>query len=190
MVADMTGRFKLSDSLKLIKNIRTTGTIMPSSKILVRRLLSSIDFSKTNFIVELGPGNGCVTHALLERMTADSILLCLELNSEFAAQLNTVEDPRLHVYNACASSIRDILDQLNIKEVDHVVSSLPLAIIEDAMVSNILSSINLNLRGGGTFLQYQYSLANYKDVKPFFREVKLKFTLRNMPPAFVYECLK
>ena len=60
MVADMTGRFKLSDSLKLIKNIRTTGTIMPSSKILVRRLLSSIDFSKTNFIVELGPGNGCV----------------------------------------------------------------------------------------------------------------------------------
>ena len=70
--------------------------------------------------MELGPGNGCVTHALLERMTADSILLCLELNSEFAAQLNTVEDPRLHVYNACASSIRDILDQLNIKEVDHV----------------------------------------------------------------------
>jgi len=186
----MISRFKFRDSVKLIRNIRTTGTIAPSSKILVQRLLASIDFSKTNCIVELGPGNGCVTQALLERMGPDSVLLCLEVNSEFAAQLNTVEDSRLHVYNACASSICDILDLLEIEEVDHVVSSLPLAIIEDAMVQNILSRINSNLKRGGTFLQYQYSLANYNDMKPFFSDIKLKFTLRNMPPAFVYECLK
>jgi phospholipid N-methyltransferase len=118
------------------------------------------------------------------------VLVCLELNNEFATQLNTHRDPRLRVYNACASSIREILDELDIAKVDHVVSSLPLSLIDDNVVDNILGSVDSNLREGGRFLQYQYSLANYSDMKPFFRDVKLRFTLRNMPPAFVYECIK
>ena len=73
---------------------------------------------------------------------------------------------------------------------DHIVSSLPLALIDDDIVSDILSSVGSNLREGGRFLQYQYSLKNYSDFKPIFKDVKLKFTLRNMPPAFVYECIK
>ncbi|HAJ76566.1 MAG: methyltransferase [Gammaproteobacteria bacterium] len=186
----MTARFKFSDSINLIKNIRTTGTITPSSKILIEQLLGPIDFGSARCIVELGPGNGCVTRTLLKRMAPDCVLICLELNNEFATELNTHGDKRLRVYNACASSIREILDELDIAKVDHVVSSLPLALIDDDVVDNILASVDSNLREGGRFLQYQYSLANYGDMKPFFRDVKLRFTLRNMPPAFVYECIK
>lgn len=186
----MKTRFKFSDSIKLIKNIRTSGTITPSSRILVNRLLAPIDFEAARCIIELGPGNGCVTRALLSRMSTDSRLICLEVNNEFIAELNGLEDSRLHVYNACASSIRSILDELAIQQVDHVVSSLPLALLEDAMLQNILRVVGTNLRDGGKFLQYQYSLKNYSDVKPIFSNVKLKFTLRNMPPAFVYECIK
>ncbi len=186
----MTARFQLSDSLRLIKNIRMTGTITPSSRVLVRHLLKPIDFSTARCIVELGPGNGCVTKALLQRMHEDCQLICLELDNEFAARLQLIEDSRIHVYNACASSIRSILDELDIVDVDHVVSSLPLALIDDDVVQEILSVVGSNLREGGRFLQYQYSLANYGDVKPLFSDVKLHFTLRNMPPAFVYECVK
>ena len=107
----MTARFRFRDSIKLIKNIKTTGTITPSSKNLVRRLLAPIDFASAHCIVELGPGNGCVTRSLLKRMSKDCVLICLEVNNEFVAQLNRVEDSRLHVYNACASSIREILDE-------------------------------------------------------------------------------
>ncbi len=186
----MKSDFKFSDSIKLIKNIRTTGTITPSSKILVNRLLSPIYFEVANCIIELGPGNGCVTKALLSRMRTGSQLICLELNNDFIKELKGLNDPRLHVYNACASSIRNILDELSIQQVDHVVSSLPLALLEDDMLQNILRVVGTNLRDGGKFLQYQYSLKNYSDVKPIFSDVKLKFTLRNMPPAFVYECIK
>jgi len=186
----MTARFKISDSIKLIKNIRTTGTITPSSKNLVRRMLAPIDFSTARCIVELGPGNGCVTRSLLKRMHSDCVLVCLEVNNDFVAQLNRVDDPRLQVRNACASSFREILEELGITEVDYVVSSLPLAIIDDDVVANILTEVKSNLKEGGRFLQYQYSLANYSDVKPIFSDVKLRFTLRNMPPAFVYECIK
>lgn len=182
--------FKLSDSLALIRNIRTTGTITPSSTRLVNRLLSPIDFNTASCIIELGPGNGCVTRALLARMPPDSKLICLEVNNEFVTALNNLNDPRLHVYNACASSIRTILDDCNIQQVDHIVSSLPLALLAAPMVTTILTVVGSNLRDGGKFLQYQYSLKNYSDVKPLFSNVKLKFTLRNMPPAFVYECIK
>ena len=190
MVADMTAGFSFSDSIKLIKNIRTSGTITPSSKNLVSRLLAPIDFDSARCIVELGPGNGCVTRSLLKRMSDDCVLICLEVNNEFVNQLNRVDDSRLLVYNACASSIREILDELNFDKVDYIVSSLPLSLMDDDVVENILAKVDYNLKEGGRFLQYQYSLANYGDLKPFFRDVKLKFTLRNMPPAFVYECIK
>lgn len=186
----MSARLKFSDSLNLIKSIRTSGTITPSSNRLIRRLLAPIDFAVARCIVELGPGNGCVTRALLDRMHPESILICLELNNDFATRLIKLNDARLRIYNACASSIRQILDELDIHEVDNVVSSLPLALIDDDVVTSILASVGANLREGGRFLQYQYSLKNYSDVKPAFSDVKLKFTLRNVPPAFVYECIK
>jgi phospholipid N-methyltransferase len=190
MVKDMTARFQFSDSIKLIKNIKTTGTIAPSSRILIKDLLRPIDFEYARCIVELGPGNGCVTAALLERMHPECQLICLELNDEFAAQLGKISDPRLHVYNACATSIRKILDEHELDLVDHMVSSLPLSIIDDETVSRILATVGTNLRPGGGFQQFQYSLANYSDMKPMFSNVKLRFTLRNVPPAFVYDCVK
>ncbi|PCJ26876.1 MAG: ribosomal RNA adenine dimethylase [SAR86 cluster bacterium] len=186
----MNSRFKFSDSINLIKSIRTSGTITPSSKSLIKRLLGPIDFDSAKCIIELGPGNGCVTSALLKRMPSDCVLICFEVNNDFVAQLNSLNEPRLHVYNVCASSIREILDKHDIAEVDYVVSSLPLALIDDDVVANILASVKFNLREGGRFLQYQYSLKNYSDMKPMFSDVKLRFTLRNMPPAFVYDCVK
>ena len=186
----MKTRYRFSDSIKLIRSIRTSGTITPSSRNLVNRLLAPIDFESARCIVELGPGNGCVTRALLFRMHPDCRLICFEVNNDFIAELNALNDTRLHVYNACASSIRASLDELAIGQVDHIVSSLPLALLDDGMVQNILRVAGSNLRDGGKFLQYQYSLKNYNDVKPVFKDVKLKFTLRNMPPAFVYECIK
>ncbi len=186
----MNARLKFSDSLNLIKSFRTSGTITPSSRVLIKALLAPIDFGKARCIIELGPGNGCVTRAILGRMHADCVLICFEVNGDFISQLNSLGDSRLRVVNACASSIRTILDELEIADVDHIVSSLPLALIDDDIVQNILRSVSSNLREGGRFLQYQYSLNNYAELKPIFKAVKLDFTFRNMPPAFVYECIK
>lgn len=186
----MNARLKFSDSLNLIKSLKTSGTITPSSKVLIKTLLAPIDFEAARCIIELGPGTGCVTRSILERMHADCVLICFEVNSDFIGQLEALQDSRLRVVNACASSIRTILDELDIEEVDHVVSSLPLSLIDDEVVKRILESVRSNLCEGGRFLQYQYSLSNYADLKPIFKKVKLDFTFRNMPPAFVYECTK
>ncbi len=186
----MTAQLMFRDSLRLIKSFKTSGTITPSSPRLIERLLAPIDFNSARCIVELGPGNGCVTKAILEKLHPDCLLVCFELNSTFIEQLELIADPRLRVVNACASSIRQELDKLGIEAVDHVVSSLPLALIDTAVVNNILVSVGNNLKPGGYFQQYQYTLKNYGDMKPVFSDVKLRFTFRNVPPAFVYECIK
>jgi len=186
----MTAQFTFRDSLRLIKSFKTSGTITPSSPRLISRLPAPIDFGSAKCIIELGPGNGCVTKAILEKLSPDCLLVCFELNSVFIEQLELIADPRLRIVNACASSIREELDKLNIESVDHVVSSLPLALIDSKIVDIILRSVGKNLKTGGHFQQYQYSLKNYADMKPMFSDVKLRFTLRNVPPAFVYECIK
>lgn len=186
----MNARPKFSDHFRLIKNIRTTGTISPSSPALIRGMLSTINFKNADCIVELGPGNGCITRELLHRIHPDCKLICFELNNEFVTELNAIDDPRLEVYNACASSIRSILDDLHIESVDYVVSSLPLAIMDNEVVKLVVETVRDNLRSGGRFLQYQYSLNNYDDIKPVFSESRVRFTLRNMPPAFIYDCIK
>lgn len=186
----MTAQIKIRDSIRLIKSFRTSGTITPSSPRLIKRMLAPIDFEEARCILELGPGNGCVTHSILGKMHPDCQLICFELNTEFVDQLQMIPDSRLHVVNACASSIRECLDELGLGQVDHVISSLPLALIDDEIVQDILQSVGKNLKTGGRFLQYQYSLKNYSELKPIFSDVKLRFTLRNVPPAFVYECIK
>jgi len=186
----MNARLKFIDHLRLIRNIRTTGTISPSSSALINELLAPIDFLEARCLVELGPGNGCITRRILQRMHDDCILICLELNNDFVAQLNALNDSRLKVYNACASDIGKILEELAIDAVDHVVSSLPLAIMEKEVVQAVLTSVHANLRDGGHFLQYQYSLNNWQDIRPVFNHSRVRFTLRNMPPAFIYECTR
>ena len=60
----MNARLKFSDSLNLIRSFKTSGTITPSSKVLIKTLLAPIDFTSARCIIELGPGTGCVTRSI------------------------------------------------------------------------------------------------------------------------------
>ena len=185
----MSARFLIGDSIELIKSIKTSGTVTPSSRVLIRRMLAPVDFGAARCIVELGPGNGCITRELLGRMGGDAKLICLEVNEGFAARLGLLmDDPRLRVYAGCASGLRDILACEGVDCADYVVSSLPLALLDGDIADDILRAVRENLCPQGRFVQYQYSLAHYGDMKALFSKVRLQFTMRNMPPAFVYEC--
>lgn len=178
------------DSLRLISHLKTSGTVTPSSKYLIHSLLRPIDLTNARCVVELGPGNGCVTREILARLPPDALLISFEVESAFALELRKINDRRLCVFEGCATRLREVLDTLGVDKVDAVVSSLPLSLLPNATVASILASVGLNLEQGGQFLQYQYSLSNYAELKPLFRKVRLSFTLRNVPPAFVYDCLK
>lgn len=174
---------------KHIANIRTSGTIMPSSRYLVHRLLAGIDFQQATAIVELGVGTGCVTREILRRMRPDARLVSLEINPVFIDDAKRqFPDPRLSLRVACASDLRRVLDEAGIGQVDAIISSLPLKIMDDQLVDRILDVSRSCLRPDGRFHQYQYSLASYEKLAGRYAEVGIRFTAINTPPAFVYAC--
>lgn len=185
----MTNRIKFFK--EAIKSLKTSGTVMPSSRFLAKRMLQNIDFSKADVLVELGPGNGAITKIILKKLHPEAKLICFEINEQFYNYLLKVKHPQLIVLKASAEDIDLELSKLNFSKVDHVISSLPLTIIPEEISQNILEKAYKVLKTNGTFIQYQYSLTYFKKLKTVFKEtISLKFEVFNFPPAFIYYCKK
>jgi phospholipid N-methyltransferase len=174
-----------SEFLKQGKNI---GSITPSSKYLVKKMVEPIDFFGVKCIVEFGAGTGIITMELLNKMPVDALLLAFEINKEFCEKLNEIKDPRLKIISDTAENLENYLMENNILKVDYVVSSLPFTMIPNPVVRNILKVVTKVLKPTGTFIQYQYSLNAYKKLRDKFKNVDLTFTPMNIPPAFIFTC--
>jgi phospholipid N-methyltransferase len=164
--------------------------VVRSSPYLISRLLRSIDFDRARLVVQFGVGTGCITRELLSRMRPDARLLAIEINPVFVAEGGQIRDRRFMLRQACASSLPRLLRDVGARagDIDYIVSSLPLAIMDDDLVDRILAVSQASLSPGGMFVQYQYSLKHLGALERRYGDVRLGFTLRNFPPAFVYEC--
>lgn len=173
-----------------IKSIDSTGMIVSSSKYLVRKVLSGVNFNKDMVIVEFGTGNGCVTQEILGRMSPNSVLISYELLEEFYnyALEHYSHDPRLHLFNHDARLFPEDMKKLGLTQLDVVVSSLPLSLMNAKLKDYLLHEVAANLTEKGMFIQYQYSFFELLRMRRFFNSVSLKFTPLNLPPAFVYQC--
>ena len=174
-----------------VKSLSTSGTVTPSSRFLAKRMISKIDFSNTNVIVELGAGNGVITKQILRKLNPNATLVCFEINDNFYKELLKIKNPQLILLKTSAEKIEEELEKLDFSEANHIISSLPLTIIPDEVSSEILKKSHKVLSPKGTFIQYQYSLTYFKKLsKVFSEEIKLEFEPLNFPPAFVYRCIK
>ncbi|MCI2228791.1 methyltransferase [Polaribacter sp. MSW13] len=174
-----------------IKNLKTLGTITPSSRFLAGRMLKNIDFSKVDVLVELGPGNGAITKHILKKLPAKATLICFEINDNFYNQLLQINNSQLVVVKSSAEKIEEELKKLNFTKTDHIISSLPLTIIPDEISNQILKKSFQVLENNGNFIQFQYSLTYFKKLKEVFNQsISLEFEPLNIPPAFVYHCKK
>lgn len=173
-----------------IKNFRTSGTILPSSGFLVKRMVECVDFAGARDIVELGAGTGCVTRELLRRMRPDARLVSLEINPAFIERCRSIRDPRLTLVEASATDLPEVLRREGMDGVDAVVSSLPLGLMDDDLVARVLDASRACLRPRGRFVQYQYTLRHHPQLVRMYDDVAVAFTPLNVPPAFVYQCFR
>lgn len=104
------------------------------------------------------------------------------------AQLKLPEDDTFWLINGSAFAFDQFLEQHQIQKVDQYISSLPLSLLNENDIENLLAKVKAHLHPQGVFIQYQYSLDKYDLLKSHFKEVKLSFTPLNFPPAFVYRC--
>src|SRR5499427_10842628 len=82
---------------------RMLGSIVPSSRFLIKQLLEPINFGRARVIVEYGPGSGVITAELLRRMRSDAVLIAIEMNPDFVSYLSSAfSDKRLQVVEGSA----------------------------------------------------------------------------------------
>lgn len=168
-----------------LRSFKSTGAIASSSPALVNRLIEPIPYKQPLNVVELGPGEGCVTQAILDRLGTDGQLTAFEINPVFVDKVRQIEDPRLRVIPLGAEEMGTFFSP---GSVDYIVSSLPLSMIPKEIKTLILQQTQLVLKPKGQFIQYQYALQDYRLLHRYFANVSLQFTLANLPPAFVYTC--
>jgi len=167
--------------------------IVPSSKVLVKRVARKMDFSKPRFIVEYGPGEGCHTREIVKRMHPDSKMLLFELDPELAAFLKHQfrHEPRVSVLQQDALDLPSELAKRGIPYCDYIVSGLPFSIINIHTKRILLQKTfdSLAPTPESAFIIYQMTKELQKHAKRFPR-LECEFCLQNIPPMFVMKLYK
>ena len=192
-VSETRNRTRIGDALLFARNFfrhpRMLGSIIPSSRFLIRQLLQPIDWQAARVIVEYGPGVGCITAEILERMRPDALLVAIETNSEFVRFLrNAFPDERLRVMEGSAESVDEFLRLLGHEQVNYIISGIPFSTIPADLRERILRKTSGALAPGGSFLVYQFSTRVLPDLQRIFHYVKRKFEPLNVLPAHLFFC--
>src|ERR1700759_1499341 len=102
------------------------GSIIPSSRTLIDRMLRPVDWANTKLFFEYGPGVGTFTRPILDRLAPDATLLAIDTNPDFCDYLKrTIPDSRLQIVNGSAADVNEILAQLGFDKADYAISGLP-----------------------------------------------------------------
>jgi len=162
------------------------GAIVPSSPGLAKAMSRWLPEDPRELVVELGPGSGPVTEALLARGLAHDRLVAIE-KSEKMAEVLRQRFPTIHVLDGDAGELDKLLHKnFGAREVGAVISSLPLRSFPPALVDLITRKIHEVLKPGGHWVQFTYAISNkrVRGSEPFQLH-NSRVVWLNLPPARV-----
>jgi phosphatidylethanolamine/phosphatidyl-N-methylethanolamine N-methyltransferase len=189
---DKTRGRGIADSARFLKTLvaapRLTGAIAPSGRILARAMAAATGSPSKGLIVELGPGTGPVTGALIESGVAEERLVLIEYDSEFYRLLKA-RFRRAAIIQGDAYDLARALAPFKGQPVAAIVSSLPLLNQPPPRRAKLIGDAFALMGLEGAFVQFTYGLAS-----PIPREVcgsrysaiRSRPILLNLPPAFVW----
>lgn len=169
-----------------LKRPREVGSIIPSSRFLERRVTNAARAGEADLIVELGPGTGGTTRALLRAMRPDAKLLAIEINPHFVEVLERFPDPRLIVQSGSATDVGKILRNLGLSAPNAIVSGIPFSTMERPVGRDILRAVHDCLEPGGAFVAYQVRDRVHTLGREVFGRARVQRELLNVPPMRIY----
>ena len=174
-----------------LRNLRTTGSVAPSSSYLCRRITQTIDPERPVAIAELGAGDGVITQYILQRMHPEARLLAFEINPDFVDALSKrFQDPRMTLIADSAEWLEAHCKRLGVGQLDYVISAIPFVMLPADLRERVLSACKRQLREGGVFVQYHYSPLLLPAYQRLFGNMRLRLVARNIPPALIITCVK
>jgi phosphatidylethanolamine/phosphatidyl-N-methylethanolamine N-methyltransferase len=162
------------------------GAVMPSGKVLARTMAQYVDIRSTGPVVELGPGTGAITSALIERGVDQKRLVLVEYNPGFCALLRD-RYPHATVVQGDAYTLRDSLWDVLKAPASAVVSGLPLVTKPMLTRLKLIREAFAALAPGAPFVQFTYSVAPPipKSLPGVSTEASERIWM-NLPPARVW----
>lgn len=172
-----------------IKHPKMLGSLIPSSRFLVNKVLGEVDWARARVVLEYGPGVGTFTTEILRRMRPDARLVVLETNADFVRFLRRkVRDDRLHVVHGSAAEADAVLAGLELSQADYVISGIPYTTMPGDVRDMILRKTHDVLHPSGAFLVYQFTRAVLPYLQQVFGMVHQDFEPLNVMPARLFYC--
>ncbi|MEO5868143.1 MAG: methyltransferase domain-containing protein [Sphingomonas sp.] len=170
-----------------IKHPVMVGSIMPSSGVLIRKMLAPVDWANTKLFVEYGPGVGTFCRPILDRMAPDAKLIAIDTNPDFIRYLrHDIVDPRFAAVHGSAADVRQIVADHGYDHADYVLSGLPFSTLPAGVGDAIGKATAEVLRPGGAFLVYQFSPKCRDFIVPYLPRIDHDMEWWNVPPAQLY----
>jgi phospholipid N-methyltransferase len=178
---------------RFLRSPRTVGAVTPSSRATAEAMVAELTFGEHEHIVELGPGTGVFTAAIIEKLKPGSKLLAVEIDPAFVDRVKR-RWPSITCVCGSAEHLDTIVDNHDMRPVDHILSGLPFVSLPPPVTQRILDAIASVLRPGGTFTTFQYLHAYWMPSAAGFRErmrakmggpPDVRLVVRNVPPALI-----
>lgn len=184
------GRERFEDEARFlrswIESPLLTGAVAPSGKQLAETMASYIDPRRPGPVVELGPGTGPVTDALVRRGVMEDRLILVEYNPDFA-QLLRRRFPRATIVCGDAYDIANTLDGVLDEPCGGFISGLPLFTKPLEQRLDLLEAAHDLAYPRAPFVQFTYAVVPPMPARSaHYTAVASERIWRNMPPARVW----
>jgi phospholipid N-methyltransferase len=170
-----------------VKHPVMVGSIIPSSRFTIAKMLAPVNWDECRLFVEYGPGVGTFCQPVLDRLRRDGALIVIDTNPLFINYLRaTITDSRFTAVLGSAADVEDIVRAQGHEHADYVLSGLPFSTLPDGVGPAIAAATHRILRPGGSFLVYQFSARARDFMARHFSRIDEGFEVWNVLPCRLF----
>lgn len=163
------------------------GSIIPSSRFTIQKVLAPVKWDECRLFVEYGPGVGTFCRPVLDRLRRDGQLIVIDTNPRYIDYLRqTITDSRFAAVLGSAADVEEIVRAHGFDHADYVLSGLPFSTLPEGVGPAIAAATHRVLRKGGAFLVYQFTPRARDFMARHFRHIDKGFEWLNIMPSFLF----
>lgn len=163
------------------------GSIIPSSRFTIARMLAPVNWEECRLFVEYGPGVGTFCRPVLNRLRRDGQLIVIDTNPLYIDYLkSTIRDSRFTAVLGSAADVEEIVRAHGFEHADYVLSGLPFSTLPEGVGPAIAEATHRVIRPGGAFLVYQFTAKARDYMASHFRHIDQGFEWLNVLPCFLF----
>lgn len=170
-----------------LEHPKMVGSVIPSSRFTIDKMLDPVDWDRCEVFVEYGPGVGTFCQPVLDRLRRDGALIVIDTNPLYIDYLKKhFRDSRFHAVLGSAADVEDIVRAHGYDGADYVLSGLPFSTLPQGVGPAIAAATHRVIRPGGAFMVYQFSAKARDFMAKHFSRIDSGFELWNVPPCQLF----